>query len=165
MPSRRPDLAAPLPPPIEHAALLCSMRLWVLGLRRAIGAPARIARVLSQVDAADAQGGLDTFMDAFRGGTTRPVGIACVCHPRPSDDERTLLDVFGLAQERRPFEALLLLRGMLTADAARQALSGAGQVGTVLARAGRFLPAPQTEVRRFVLTAGQDAPLAMDGAV
>lgn len=158
----------PIPPatleaPIEQAALLCSMRLWVLGLRRDIGAPARIARVLAQVDAAEAQPGLDAFMGAMRGGTTRPVGVACVCHPRPSEDERTLLDVFGLAQERRPFEALLLLRGFLRADAARDALIGAGHVGTVLARAGRFLPAPQTEVRRFVLTSGQDARLALGG--
>lgn len=159
-----PDLPLTSEAPIEQAALLCSMRLWVLGLRRAIGAEARIARVLTQIDAADAQPGLDAFMGAMRGGATRPVGISCVCHPRPSDDERMLLDVFGLAQERRPFEALLLLRGFLTAEASRGALAGAGQVGTVLARAGRFLPAPQTEVRRFVLTAGHDAQLTVGNA-
>ena len=80
-----------------------------------------------------------------------------MCWRHVSDDERMLLETLGLAQERRPFEALLLLRGILTPEGARAALHSAEKLGVSLARAGRFLPAPEAEVRRFAFASNAGA--------
>lgn len=143
--------------PIEHAALLWCMRVWVLGQHRAIDATARIERMATQLDTSDAAPFIEGFMFAIQHGAARPLSIACVCCPRISADERTLLDAMGLAQERRTFEALLALRGLLTSEGARAALTSAEGLGTALARVGRFLPAPDTSVGQFAFSAWPSA--------
>lgn len=145
--------------PIEAATLLCAMRVWVAGQSRPAPALARIRLLLGRLEIAQAASHLDGLMFALRHGATRMLAVDCVCQPTVSEDEWTLLDALGLAQERRPFEALLLLRGLVTPEAARAALQSAAAIGSALARVGRFLPAPETEVRHFVLTAGSDAPI------
>lgn len=75
------------------------MRVWVAGLHCPIGARRRIADMLARLDAPDAAPHLKGFMRALRHGATRTVGVECPCRHRVSEDERALLDVFGLAQE------------------------------------------------------------------
>lgn len=104
---------------------------------------------MTQLGAPDAAPFFEGMMFALRHGATRQLAVACVCWRRVSDDERILLEALGLAQACRLFEALLTLRGVLTLEGARAALHSAEQLGVRLARAGRFLPAPEAEVRHF----------------
>lgn len=99
---------------------------------------------------------LHDSIDTVRHGATRRLAVGCVCWRHVSDDERMLLETLGLAQERRPFEALLL-RGILTPEGARAALHSAEKLGVSLARAGRFLPASEAEVRRFAFASNAGA--------
>ncbi len=115
---------------------------------------------MTRLGALDAAPYLDGMMFALRHGATRRLTVDCVCWRRVSDDERTLLETLGLAQERRPFEALLLLRSMLTPEGARSALHSAEKLGVCLARAGRFLPAPEAAVRRFAFASDPSPPSA-----
>lgn len=135
--------------PIEQQALLWCMRAWAAGPRQPIEAGPRIQDMMTQLGAPDAAPFLEGMMFALRHGATRPLAVGCVCRRRVSDDERMLLETLGLAQACRLFEALLTLRGVLTPEGARAALHSAERLGVSLARAGRFLPAPEAEVRRF----------------
>lgn len=139
--------------PIEQGVLLWCIRLWVMEALQPIGAEQRILEVMARLDAPDAAPHFGGFMWTLSHGATRRIAVDCTCHPRVNEDERVLLDVFGLAQEARSFEALLLLRGLLTPEGARAALRSAEGVGAALARAGRYLVAPEAEVRRFALAA------------
>ena len=135
--------------PVGQQALLWCMRAWVAGLQRPVEAGPRIQDMMTQLGAPDAAPFLEGMMFALRHGATRPLAVECVCWRRVSGDERMLLETLGLAQACRSFEALLLLRGILTPEGARSALRSAERLGVSLARAGRFLPAPEAEVRRF----------------
>lgn len=139
--------------PIEQGVLLWCIRLWVIEALQPIGAERRILEVMARLDALDAAPHFGGFMWTLSHGATRRIAVDCTCYPRVNEDERMLLDVFGLAQEARSFEALLLLRGLLTPEGARAALRSAEGVGAALARAGRHLLAPEAEVRRFALAA------------
>ena len=146
MPASADDRAAL---PIEQAALLWCMRVWVLGLRGAVDATGRIRRMAVQLDSGEAAPFIEGFMFALQHGATRSLAVGCVGCPRITPDEQTLLEALGLAQERRTFEALLSLRGILTPEGARAALTSAEGIGTALARVGRFLPAPDAPVGQF----------------
>ena len=135
--------------PLGQQALLWCMRVWVAGLHHPVEAGPRIRDMMAQLGAPDAAPFFEGMMFALRHGATRPLAVACVCRRQVSDDERMLLETLGLAQACRLFEALLTLRGVLTPEGARAALHSAEQLGVSLARAGRFLPAPEAEVRRF----------------
>ena len=139
--------------PVEQQALLWCMRVWVAGLQQPVEAGLRIQDMMAQLGAPDAAPFLEGMMFAVRHGATRPLAVACVCQRQVSDDERVLLETLGLAQACRLFEALLMLRGILMPGGARAALHSAEQLGVSLARAGRFLPAPEAEVRRFAFVA------------
>lgn len=151
--------------PVEQQALLWCMRAWVAGLQQPIEAGSRIQDMMARLDAPDAAPYFEGMMFALRHGATRRLAVGCACWRHVSDDERMLLETLGLAQERRPFEALLLLRGILTPEGARAALHSAEKLGASLARAGRFLPAPEAEVRRFAFAsnagAGPHSPSSM----
>jgi hypothetical protein len=139
--------------PVEQAALLWCIRFWVANANANPDdvATHRIQDMLARLDAPDAAPYVEGFMFALSHGAIRQIGVACVCQPRIGPDERTLLDAMGLAQESRPFEALLLLRGLVTPDAARAALHSAEGLGAELALAGRFLPAPDSAVSLFAM--------------
>lgn len=138
--------------PVEQAALWC-IRTWVVGLQQRIEAGPRIQDMMTRLGAPDAAPLLEDMMAALRHGATRQLAVGRACWRRVSDDERMLLETLGLAQACRLFEALLVLRGILTPESARAALHSAERLGVSLARAGRFLPAPEAEVRRFALAA------------
>ncbi len=140
--------------PVEQQALLWCMRVWVAGLPQPAEAGPRIQDIMARLGAPDAAPYFEGMMFALRHGAARRLTVECVCWRRVSGDERVLLETLGLAQERRLFEALLLLRGLLTPEGARAALHSAEKLGTCLARAGRFLPAPEAEVRRFAFAFG-----------
>ncbi len=135
--------------PVEQQALLWCMRVWVAGLRQPIEAGPRIQDMMTQLGAPDAAPFFEGMMFALQHGATRQLAVGCVCWRQVSDDERMLLEMLGLAQACRLFEALLMFRGFLTPEGARAALHSAEQLGVSLAGAGRFLPAPEAEVRRF----------------
>lgn len=143
--------------PVEQQALLWCMRAWVAGLQQPIEAGSRIQDMMARLDAPDAAPYLEGMMFALRHGATRRLAIGCLCWRHVSGDERMLLETLGLAQDRRPFEALLLLRGILTPEGARAALHSAEKLGVSLAQAGRFLPAPEAEVRRFAFASSAGA--------
>ena len=141
--------------PIEQGVLLWCMRMWVIEMKRGIGAEQRIEEMLAALGAQSASPCLKSFMFALSRGCTRMIEVQCVCQRRISLDERALLDALSLTQAMRPFEALLLLRGFETQAGADAALRGAEGVGSALAQAGRFLPEPDEEVRHFGLSGGR----------
>ena len=138
---------------VEEAVLLWCTRVWVVGQRRPVGTERRIRDMLARLDAPDAAPHLEAFMFALSHEAARRVAVNRTRCPRVSEDERALLDVFGLAQEARSFEALLLLRRLATLGGARAALRSAEGVGLALARAGHYLLAPEAEMRRLALAA------------
>lgn len=141
--------------PVEQGVLLWCMRTWVLGIRHPIGGEARIQQLLTRFGAPAAAPYLEGFMFAIGHGATRAIGVHCTCCSRVSKDERALLDTIGFAQEARPFEALLLLRGMLAAESARAALQSAEGIGAALAQVGRRVAVPEMDVRQFAFAAGE----------
>jgi hypothetical protein len=137
--------------PIEEGVLLWCMRAWVLELRRPLGAEQRIDDMLDRFGTPGAAPCFKGFMFALSHGAARLINVRCTGCMRISEDERTLLDALGLAQAMRPFEALLVLHGLARPEDARAMLRSAEGIGTVLAQAGRFLPAPDAGVRHFAL--------------
>jgi hypothetical protein len=138
--------------PVESAALLWCMRIWVAGKLQSIEVDARIERVLDTLGAAAAAPFIEGMMFAVGHGATRQVAVHCMCRPAISADEQALLDAVALAQEYRPFEALLLLRGFLSPEGARAAVCSAEGIGIELARVGRFLDAPSGSLQHFGLS-------------
>lgn len=137
--------------PVAQGVLLWCIRIWVTGLAQNVGVASRIEEMLGRLGAGSAAPYLDGFMFALGHGATRRIGVHCVCQSSVGADERALLDAFGLAQEARPFEALLLLREIATPQAARAALRSAERFGEMMAAAGRVLPAPDSAVARFAM--------------
>ncbi len=139
--------------PVESAVLLWCMRVWVVGMHQQVDADVRIERMLDTLGAAEAALYVEGLMFAVEHGATRKVSVQCVSKPSISADEQCLIDAVALAQEYRPFEALLLLRGFLSPDGARAAVRSAEEIGASLARAGRFLDSPSGPLQHFGLTA------------
>ena len=140
--------------PVAENALLWCMRAWVVGLHREIGAERRIEDVLAQLGAPDAAGSLFGFMWALRHGAVRTIGVECACQPRVSADERALLAVFSLAQEGQSLEAMLALRGLVSASAAKAAWLSAEGVAGALLRAGKRLARPASATARYAVPDG-----------
>jgi len=132
-------------------AMLWCMRMWVMDMKQGLGAEPRIAAMLDQMGAPAAAPHLKHFMSALSLGATRMIEVQCVCRPRLCADEQALLDVLGLAQALRAFEARLVLRGFTTPDGADQALICATRIGTLLLQAGVLLPEPEEQVRQYAL--------------
>ena len=138
--------------PVEQGVLLWCMRMLVIEMKHGVGAEERTEELLSALGAQSALPCLKCFMSALSRGCTRMIEVQCVCCRRVSPDEHALLDALALTQAMRPFEALLLLRGFVTQAGAEAALQAADGVVLALAQAGRFLPEPDEEVRRYGLS-------------
>ncbi len=138
--------------PLEQGVLLWCMRALVVEMKRGAAADRPADELLAALGAPSASPCLKVFMSALSRGCTRMIEVQCICCKRVSSDERALLDVLGLSQAMRPFEALLLLRGFVTQAGADAALCSAEGIGQALAQAGRFLPEPEEEVRHFALS-------------
>ncbi len=142
-------------PALSGAVLWC-LRMWVLQLGRGLDAESRIEGLLDRLGAADAAPHLKLFVAGLSTGCTRMIEVRCTCAARVAADERALLDVLSLAQAFRPFEALLLLRGLVTREAASAALRSAEEFGHALAQAGHFLPTPDHAIRHYAMAGAQD---------
>lgn len=137
--------------PIEEGVLLWCMRAWVLEQRRPFGAEQRIDDMLDRFGTPGAAPHLKGFMSALSHGAARPISVQCICCMRIFQDERALLQVFGLAQAAQPFEALLVLHGLVTPGGARAMLRSAEGVSAAFAQSGRFLPALDADVRHYAM--------------
>jgi hypothetical protein len=131
--------------------MLWCMRMWVMEMKQGLGLEPRISAMLDRIGAPAAAPHLKRFMAELSRGATRMIEVQCVCRPSLCADERALLDVLGLAQALRAFEARLLLRGFTTPEGAERALNCAVPIGTALVQAGVILPEPDEEVRHYAL--------------
>jgi hypothetical protein len=126
---------------IERSVLLWCMRvIGDSGVQG--GAPHTVCTALARLGAADAAAALARFIGAAGRGAVGELTLHPVAWRGVSRDEHVLLDVLSLAQQGRSMEALLLLRGLLGAEAARQAADSAAVAGAALARAGWLLDPP-----------------------
>ncbi len=137
--------------PVAENALLWCMRVWVAGLNRDIGAERRIEDVLALLNAPEAAEYLFGFMFALRHAAVRTIGVECPCRPRVSADERLLLGVFALAQKGQSLDAMLALRGLVSAPGARVAWLSAEGVAGALLRTGRRLAPPASTTARYAV--------------
>ncbi len=140
--------------PLAQRALLWCVRMWVMQLRHGAETQARVDGMLGQLGAPTASPHLERLMLTLVYGTTRELEVLCVCQTEVAADERGLLDVLALAQAKRSLDAFLLLRSILPAQDAGAALHSAEELGELLAQAGRFLPAPDENGRRFARSPG-----------
>jgi hypothetical protein len=137
-------------PMLDHT-LLWTMQSWVVSHRRAGHVAGRIAEVFGELGAPEAAGYLDGFMWVLSQGATRLLDVNCVCCDTVSADERLLLDVFSLVQERQDEEALALLGGLVTPGAALAARSSAIRLMAALREAGHALPESGAALRRHLM--------------
>ena len=151
--------------PIEQGVLLWCMRAWVLEMRDPCEAEERINGMLDRFGTPGAAPHLKSFMSALSRNAARMINIQCTCCMRIMEDERAILDVLALAQAVQPFEALLLLRGLVLPEAAHSMLRSAERLGTIFAQAGRFLPAPDAEMRQCAAAAPTGAAARPAGAM
>lgn len=135
--------------PITEGVLLWSMRAWAVSSHQSIEPERRIATVLAGLGAPEAPEYLFGFMFAMLNGAVRPIGVSCPCECRVSRDEHALLEVFALAQEAQSFEAMLVLRGIVTPAAASAAYRSAEGVAAALLQSGRLLRPPARDATRL----------------
>ena len=139
--------------PIEQGVLLWCMRAWVGEMRRPAGLEPRIHDLLGRFGVPQAAGAMQRLMSALSRHAVRMIDVQCVCCTRVGADERALLDMLGLAQDMRPFEALLLLHGLVTPAGARAAFR----------RTAAALPSRTTRPR-FCRCAGSRRPIRRENA-
>ncbi|MCG7360294.1 hypothetical protein MHZ93_03360 [Roseomonas sp. ACRSG] len=137
--------------PLLDNALLWTMQAWVVGYCRDGDVAERIADIYAELGAPEAAGYLDGFMWVLSQGATRLLEVNCVCCDIVSADERALLDVFALVQERQEGEALALLATMAMPGAALAARSSALRLVAALNEAGHHLPESSAALRRHLL--------------
>ncbi len=127
---------------IERSVLLWCMRMIgdVEDQDEPLG---RVRLALGRLGAADAAAAMGRFVGAVAGGAVGDLTLHPVAWRGVSRDEHVLLDVLSLAQQSRSMEAMLLLRGLLKPEAARQAADSAAVAGAALARAGWLLDPPE----------------------
>lgn len=142
VPERRDGL------PMLEAALLWSMRAWVLGQVRGIAVDDRLQAVFAGLRATAAVEPLDGLMWVLSQGASRTLDIACVCNPAVSADETTLLDVLALEQEARPDDATVLLGRLVNRAAAGIGRGCAGRLVAAVNAAGHRLPRAGIALRR-----------------
>ncbi len=140
--------------PRRERILLWTMRAWVMGITEKIPVEEQIHDAFSRVGAPDATGQLFGFMWILSHGASRRIDVDCVCGQRISADERRLLDILALCQENRTFEAVALLRTMVTTGpVAVAAAESAGRVAGALSAAGFLLPPHPLETTRYMFAA------------
>ena len=128
--------------PMLENALLWSMRAWTIGVSRSIPVEERIDALFATIGAPDAAGHLYGFIWIIGHCATRAVEVACVCNPRISADEHSLLDILALTQHGRSTEAQGLLGSLVSGQAAAAAAASARQITAILTASGRFLARP-----------------------
>jgi hypothetical protein len=144
--------------PHLDGVLLWTMRAWVVGITEKIPVEEQIQDAFAKIGAPDASGQLFGFMWVLSHGARRMLNVDCVCKQHVSTDERCLLDILALSQQGRSFEALLLLRSMVSAGAATAAHDGAARVTAALTAAGRILQPRNLETARYVIAPEHAAP-------
>lgn len=143
--STRPEL------PLPETMLLWAMRTWVVGQRYDGLAKRHLGPVFEELGAPGATGYLEGLMWALDNGATRRIALRCPCHPRVGPDERLLLDVLALTQDRQGFERLLVLRSLLQPLAAMAVADSASGLVREINRAGLFLATAATPLRQLAL--------------
>ena len=138
-------------PGLGEQVLLWSMRAWVLGRRQDRAVIEPIRRAFAKIGAAGAACRLDQFMWILADGSHRTLHVECVCAAGMSADERSLLDIFALAQQGHSFEALLLLRSIVKPAAALSLGAIAAELAGALDSAGQRLAPAARETERYVL--------------
>ncbi len=144
--------------PIEQGVLLWCVRAWVLEMCNPRGAEERINDLLDRFGTPGAAAYVKDFVFALGHAAARTINVQCTCCTRIVEDEHAILDVLGLAQAGQPLEAWLVLRGLANAEGARAVLRNAEGIGAAFAQAGRFLPTPDAEVRRYAIAGPSSAP-------
>lgn len=119
--------------------LLWAMRAWVIGIGKRVPVEEQIVNVFTRFASPDAAGQMNGFVTILAHGAFRMINIDCVCKTLVSDDEKTLIDVFALTQHGRSSEALILLRSLVTPNAAVAAVDCAQKLMASLTAAGWFL--------------------------
>lgn len=146
-----PGRDAPATPPAFDAArwealafperfAVWTMRLWLAAFTGDPDAPPQIRVAFENVDAVPAIPLLDRMMRMVADGADRPVRFTPVAIPALSDDEGLLLRALELAQGDGPVDGVLVLRGLLTADACRAFRPACRAFARALADAGLRLP-------------------------
>ncbi len=138
--------------------LLWTMRAWVVGITEKIPVEDQIQDAFNRVGAPDATGQLFALMWILSHGASRMLNVDCVCAPRVSADERALLDILALVQCGRSFEALVMLRSMVSRETAVAAADSAAEIMRALAAAGFALPVRNLETARYVLPCHAEPP-------
>jgi hypothetical protein len=131
-----------------QSVLLWSMRAWAVGSRRGIPVEERIEEVFATIGAPQAAGHIYAFIWIVGHCATRMVEVDCVCNPRISADERCLLEILALAQHGRSSEALVLLRSLISDEAAAAAADSAQLVMNALTACGQLLAPPPPPARK-----------------
>ena len=104
--------------PKAGGEVLWSMRAWVIGVCCSIPVERRITKVLSKIAGPQAAQSLFGFMMAVTSGAQRKISISCMCNEEINRDEQVLMDILSLYQRDRHVEAMMLLRSIVTAQAA-----------------------------------------------
>jgi len=147
--------------PRLETALLWAMRAWVLGLLRDTDVAPRIVAVFTRLGAPEAMASFDGLMRGLAHGARRVLDVNCVCHPRVSGDEQSLLDACALRQAGRWQDALALLGTLTTPAAAAACNDSAARLMAVLNAAGHMLQ-PNAALRRHAFACA--APLIAQGS-
>lgn len=151
MSSRHTAHDARLELPMPETVLLWSMRTWSVGHRRGVPTEHYVASVFEGLGASRATGYFHGLMWALAHGAAREVALHRPCCPHIGADERALLDVFALTQDRQGFERLLLLRALFRPAAAMAAGESASGLVREYNRVGLFFTAAYAPVRHHTL--------------
>ncbi len=138
--------------PKAGGEVLWSIRAWVIGVCCSIPVERRITKVLTKVAGQHAAQSLFGFALAITSGAQRKISISCMCNDQINRDEQALIDILSLYQRDRNVEAMMLLRSIVTAQAATQARESGEEFSQLLLASGHWLAPPS-------LTATQDMEL------
>ena len=124
---------------ILENVLLWSMLAWAIGMRRGIPVEEWIEEVFAKIGAPETASQIYGFIWIIGHCASRVIEVDCVCNPRISADERSLLDILALTQHGRSSDALVLLRSLVSDQAATAAADSAQRIMATLTASGRFL--------------------------
>jgi hypothetical protein len=128
---------------------LWTMRAWVIGITQKIPVEEQIQDTFQRIGAPDASGQLYAFMWIPSLSACRTLDVDCVCSTTISRDERAVLDILALSQHGRSFEAMILLRSMVTSTRALATSECANDFVRALSAAGFHLPVRRLETSQY----------------
>jgi hypothetical protein len=144
----------------RERVMLWTMRAWVIGITQKIPVEEQIQDAFQRIGAPDATVQLYAFMWILSQGASRMLDVDCVCSTKISGDERALLDILALSQQRRTFEAMILLRSLVKSTRALAVADCASDIVRTLSAAGFVLPVRPMETARYAF-ADQAQPSAL----